>query len=380
MTEPGAQPAVATIHGGGIAYPEGALAQADAAELACLARNETPRRSAIIRRLYLDTGIDSRHCVLISPEQTAELTSRQSFFPPTRDHQDRGPGTAARMEVYAREAPRLAHAACADALREANLPASAITHLVTVSCTGFTAPGVDLQLMAQLGLSQDVERVHVGFMGCHGAFNGLRVARALAEAGRTSRAAGDRPPVVLLCCVEICSIHHQHSDRADQIVANALFADGAAALVISAAPPARPWHLAAQASWLLPDTAPLMSWNVGDHGFEMTLSPQVPELIREGLLSRMEAWLAPHGLAVEDIQRWAIHPGGPRVLSAAAEALSLPAERWEDARQTFQTFGNMSSPTVLFILQRLRQTAAPLPCVALAFGPGLTIEAALFTG
>ena len=234
-----------------------------------------------------------------------------------------------------------------------------------------SAPGFDMALINEVGLPPSVSRTHIGFMGCHGALNGLRVAKAYAEAEPDAR--------VLVCAVELCSLHHQYGWNPDRIVSNALFADGAAAIVGHHAPnrPKDAWSLTKCGSAVLPDTSDLMGWSIGDHGFEMTLSPRVPDTIRQSLRFWLEQWLAPQETSIEEIGSWAIHPGGPRILDACAEAARLSSEDLAPSRSVLANYGNMSSPTVLFILNELRAVDAPRPCVMLAFGPGLAIEAAL---
>jgi predicted naringenin-chalcone synthase len=251
-----------------------------------------------------------------------------------------------------------------------------VTHLITVSCSGFSAPGFDVSLVRDLSLRPDVARTHIGFMGCHGALNALRVARGFT--------AVDPRACVLICCVELCSLHHQYGWEPDQVVANALFADGAAAIVACASPstepqPAErpPWRVVDNGSTIVPDTTDAMAWRIGDHGFEMTLSPVVPELIRQHLRPWLESWLRSRETSLDEIRSWAIHPGGPRILQACAASLEFPRECLADSLSVLAEYGNMSSPTVLFILERLRRRDAPSPCVLLGFGPGLTIEAAL---
>ncbi len=275
------------------------------------------------------------------------------------------------MRHYAELAPPLAVQAAAAALGPSGVRAGDLTHLVTVSCTGFVAPGVDVALIRSLGLPPTVQRTHIGFMGCHGALNGLRVARAFAAAEPDAR--------VLLCAVELCTLHYHYGWDAQKVIANALFADGAAAVVgvpAGAAPPGA-WRVEATGSCLVPDSADAMSWTVGDHGFEMTLARQVPRLIAVHLRPWLEAWLARHGAALDAVGSWAVHPGGPRILDAVEEGLGLPRAALEPSRAVLRDHGNMSSPTVLFILDRLRAARAPRPCVALGFGPGLVAEAAL---
>jgi predicted naringenin-chalcone synthase len=321
-------------------------------------------RRRLIPAVFLRTGVRRRHSVVLEGDPV-----RQDFFQPARDASDGGPTTRERMERYEREAGPLALRAARAALADAGSPpAPPITHLVTVSCSGFRAPGFDLDLLRGLGLDPTVARTHVGFMGCHGALNGLRVARAFVESDPSCR--------VLLCAVEMCSLHYDYRTETPRILANALFADGAAALV--AGPAGGTWLHVASGSAILPASADLMTWSIGDHGFEMGLSPRVPETIRAHLRPWLDRWLAAQGLTPADVRSWAIHPGGPRILDVVGDALGLGAEATAESRAVLEECGNMSSPTVLFILDRLRRRAAPRPCVALGFGPGLAAEAALF--
>ncbi len=174
-------------------------------------------------------------------------------------------------------------------------------------------------------------------------------------------------------------MHHQYGFSPERIVSNALFADGAAALVgRSGAANENDWNLLASGSTVLADSAADMTWQIGDHGFEMTLSRRVPELIAQHLRPWLQSWLSEQRLSLAAIGSWAVHPGGPKILAACRDALSLAPEQLATSHEILARYGNMSSPTVLFLLDRLREQCAPLPCVALAFGPGLTIEAALF--
>jgi predicted naringenin-chalcone synthase len=366
-----------TIHGLGTALPPQRIAQADASaiatEVALSHQAPSPSQRRLLDTLHRRSGVATRHSVLLEPQApgTAEnTTSHQNFFGPT------SPGTGERMRRYGEEAPPLALRAVRAALEQAQLPVERITHLITVSCTGFSAPGVDLALMADLPLSAGVSRTHVGFMGCHAALNGLRVAAGFTGA--------DPDACVLLCAVELCTLHLQYGWDAERIVANSLFADGAAALVACgegsaaeapAGPPLR--RLVASGSLLVPASAGAMSWRIVDHGFAMTLSPQVPDLIAAHLRPWLEAWLAGHQLTLASIGSWAVHPGGPRILSAVTEALGLDPALIEPSRSVLRDYGNMSSPTLLFILERLRSSGAPGPCLAMAFGPGLCVEVAL---
>jgi predicted naringenin-chalcone synthase len=274
------------------------------------------------------------------------------------------------MVHFREQAIPLAVRASCTALERAGVRARAITHLVTVCCTGFAAPGIDVQLIKQLGLADTVERIQVGFMGCHGAINGLRVAQALAGAHAEAH--------ILLCAVELCSHHYHYGWDPKKIVANALFGDGAAAVVGRVSATSEAWRVAATGSCLFPDCEYAMTWTIGDHGFDMTLSSKVPALLEANVRSWFVAWLAGEGLTIATVASWAIHPGGPRILDAVEKALGLEADATAVSREVLAEHGNMSSPTVLFVVDRLRQLQAPRPCVALGFGPGLVAEAVLF--
>lgn len=379
------------IHGLGTAHPPAAVSAADGLGLARALAGPDVRTSTWLGPIYANSGVASRFQVIGGPVVRDVLdgtTASGSPFLPTRANEGVGPTTGERMAIYAKEAGPLAVRAAAAALAESGFAPETITHLVTVSCTGFAAPGVDFTLITELGFAPMVARTHVGFMGCHGALNGLRVANAFATADPAAR--------VLVCAVELSSLHYYYGSAADKLIANAIFADGAAA-VVGQANPARqgggdapgdehprpggrgsPWSLAASGSCLIPESAADMSWTVGDHGFEMTLSRRVPGLIAKTLRPWLEGWLGDNGLSLADVRSWAVHPGGPKIVSAVGETLALSAEALAPSREVFAECGNMSSPTVLFILGRLRAAGAPRPCVALGFGPGLVAEAALF--
>ena len=375
------------LRGFGLALPEHSIAQANAADFVLPFNADTEEQARVLRGLYRRAGVRRRHSVVLESNGDAGVV-QQSTYSPRSEESPLGPTTSARMRSYEQHASVLATTATRRALSVSQMEAADITHLVTVSCSGFHAPGFDIELLQTAGLSPGVARTHVGFMGCHGALNGLRVADAFLKADPNAN--------VLLCCVELCSLHHQYGWSPDRIVSNALFADGAAAVVLTSSrsretsdrtltssatseshscPSA--WQLLASGSVVLPETLGDMGWRIRDHGFEMTLSARVPELIKQHLRPWLSDWLGSRSLALDDIRSWAFHPGGPRILSAAGEALGLRREQWAVSESVLADFGNMSSPTILFILDRLRAEAVAGPCVALAFGPGLTIEAAL---
>jgi len=321
----------------------------------------------MLRLLYRKSGVRKRHTVAVRGDH-GRLEDRIPYYPLAKDAEDLGPSTSSRMGWYAEESPPLARQAAAGALEGAGTHGEAITHLVTVSCTGFDSPGVDAHLIETLGLPRGVARTHVGFMGCHGALNGLRVAAAYAAADPEAR--------VLLCAVELCSLHFAYGWDEEMLVANTLFADGAAAMVVGGEHDDG-WRVRANGSFFMPDSKDAMTWSIGDHGFRMTLSARVPEIIETNLRGWIEGWLGENGMAFHDVETWAVHPGGPRILDAVEAALDLGPDALAISRETLREHGNMSSPTVLFILERMMRETAGRPCVALAFGPGLVVEAAL---
>jgi prepilin-type processing-associated H-X9-DG protein len=362
------------IKGLGTAVPRHCIAQEDLAEIAGRICGLNDKQRRMLPTLYRHAGVQKRHSVVLAGPSNRDAAG-QSFYQSVEIGGPNGPSTADRMRVYAECATPLAADACRRALAAAQMEPEEITHLVTVSCSGFCAPGVDVQLFHELGLSPSVARTHVGFMGCHGALNGLRVARSFVEADPNAR--------VLLCAIELCTLHQQYGWNPDQIVANALFADGSAAAVCVPGTEENgnedSLSALSSASMIVPETEDLMSWRIGDHGFQMGLSARVPDVIRTTLRSWLHGWLATEGVSPDQVGQWGIHPGGPRILQACLEALELEPGAIATSKGVLAEFGNMSSPTILFILDRLRRQQTPGPWVLLAFGPGLTIEAALVT-
>jgi alpha-pyrone synthase len=362
------------IFGIGTAVPPTSVTQQEGQRIARWVNCPTGEQTGWLPHIYGQCGIDKRHMCLgraVIRDILDETRESRSIFLPRTRTDDRGPTTGERMAVYGKEAPALAIESARLALARSGLASEQITHLITVSCTGFQAPGVDVALIENLSLARTTQRTHVGYMGCHGALNGLRVARAFVEADPRTR--------VLVCAVELCSIHYHYGWDPQRVIANALFADGAASLVAGpgTAAPAAAWQVVACGSCLIPDSAGAMTWTVGDHGFAMTLSKKVPSIIAANLRPWLESWLAENGVRLQDVQSWAIHPGGPRILDAVVESLGLDRQAATPSREVFAAYGNMSSPTVLFILDHLREHRAARPCVALGFGPGLNAEATL---
>jgi predicted naringenin-chalcone synthase len=331
------------------------------------------RNRRLIHGIYDHSGIETRYSVLpdFAPNASPIL------FQENEDGKIIEPTTGERNRYYRACAGKLAVEAGRKALKNSDgFKAADITHVVTVSCTGFYNPGPDLELIKGLGLSESTERYNIGFMGCYAAFPALRMADQFCRA---------RPDaVVLVVCMELCSLHLQFREEADSLLANSLFADGAAAVILSSREPAadRP-ALAVESfvSALAPEGESEMAWEIGDHGFDIRLSTYVPNIIAGNIRAIVDDVLLHAPWKLEDIGTWAVHPGGRSIIDRVQTELQLNPEQLEDSRETLRQFGNMSSVTVLFVLNRLLRRGNPgedHPVCAMAFGPGLTIETALF--
>lgn len=382
---PGAQSAIWAI---GTAVPGAGGAQADLIDFMKRATGADQHQGRRIDVLYRRSGVRRRHSCI---EDYAREPAAFTFYPP--DWKGPLPSTARRMEAYREAAPPLARAAAERALaRLPGLAPGAVTHLIVTTCTGFYSPGLDVDLVRALELSPQVERTLVGFQGCHAGVSSLRLADAIC--------CGDSAAVVLVVCVELCTLHFQIVPSDDNLLANSLFADGAAAAVVAADPEndgrggdgaALGWRrglrftIERTGSWLAAGTEREMAWTIGDTGFQMGLSALVPRLLGVEVGGFLERALRiePGELAAFDF--WAVHPGGPAILDQVARALGLAPQLLASSRRVLADYGNMSSPTVLFVLERIAaeiaatDSGAPRRGVALAFGPGLTLEAAVLT-
>lgn len=313
-----------------------------------------PRMRPVFARMAARAGIGHRWTVLAD-------AGAGSPVDPGGFYAAAAPGTAARMAVYAREAPALALAAIAMLPGEAT---AGITHLVVASCTGFVAPGIDQIIAARLGLSPSVERLLIGFMGCYAAVVALRSARHIVRADPDAR--------VLVVTVELSSLHLQEEEAIEPLLAMLQFGDGAAAGLVSAEPAGI--ELGQPFAATLGDSADLIRWAITDTGFAMHLDGAVPGRIGQALADRdfvaqVTGGTAPAGLF------WAVHAGGRSILDAVQTGLALPADALAPSRGVLADYGNMSSATLMFVLARL--LAAPpaqAAGVALAFGPGLAAE------
>lgn len=307
----------------------------------------------------------------------AQIEHRYSVLPPTDEPEGasvdregvytrgRFPTVAQRMQLFEKHAPVLAVETVAKL--ELGSEAKRISHVIVTSCTGMYAPGLDLELAEQCGLNPSVERTMIGFMGCYAAISGLKLARHIVRSAPESQ--------VLLVNLELCTLHLQYTNDLERMLAFLLFGDGCAASVISSYPVGFAidrFHAA-----VLPDTRQLITWKVRDLGFDMFLSGRVPATISRGMESIAGAVL--DGASTKAIDLWAVHPGGRSVLDAVENGLGLEGDALAASRRVLECFGNMSSATVMFVLESLLATATPEQrgC-AMSFGPGLTAETMLF--
>jgi predicted naringenin-chalcone synthase len=338
-------------------YAQGELAERLGASLPAAAARR-------LRAAFRGSRIETRHSVL--PDFGADA--------PARLFRGGVPSTAERMVVFAERAPGLAEAAARDALDAAGIAPPEVTHLVFATCTGFAAPGPDLALTVRLGLPASLRRIHIGYQGCGAGIVALRTAAEIAR--------GDRSACVLVVAVELASLHFQTEPGEEDLRGHALFADGAGAAVVArgrrgrrGGPPSTRVRWGPGASRLVPGSQAAMTWDVADTGFLMRLSSRVPD----ALAAELPGFAA--GLAGGDAGRvahWALHPGGPAILDRARDALGIDEGRLAASREVLRTCGNMSSATIFFVMERIAREAVPGEGLALAFGPGLTIEGLRF--
>jgi alkylresorcinol/alkylpyrone synthase len=308
------------------------------------------------------------------------VTSRHAVANPM--HEDvSGWGTAARMERYLAEAMPLGKDAVAAALTDAGLDPGEVGLFAVASCTGYGTPGIDIRLARDLGMSDEVQRLFVGHMGCYAAIPGL---------GAVADFVAARALPAVLLCLELPTLHLQPAtDEVDQVVAHALFADAAAAVVVvptefdapeSAQPGGSGFEVVDVVARTDVSTAEYMTWDVTDIGFRMGLSPRVPAVLARHVRAVVDRLLTRNDLTQADVDGWAVHPGGRRILEVVGHRLELPDQALDASYGVLREHGNCSSATVLMVLARLRAAgavAAGRHAVAMAFGPGLTLYAAL---
>jgi alpha-pyrone synthase len=308
------------------------------------------REAKLYERMAARSGIEHRWSVL--GEEDARLDEGRGFYG------NGAPSTAARMAIYAEAAPELALKAIAG-LPELGKP----THLVVASCTGFVAPGIDQIIARRLGLGGDVERVLVGFMGCYAAVTALRTARHIARSQPEAR--------VLVVTVELSTLHHQEEMDLEPLLMGAQFGDGAAAAIVTGMGPGL--VIGDGISAALEDSDEMITWRIGDTGFHMRLSGEVPGRIAGALADPAVRARITGGREPSQIEGWAVHAGGRSILDAVEKGLRLAPTALDDSREVLRTCGNMSSSTLMFALKRLMRRE-PSSGVALAFGPGLAME------
>lgn len=362
------------------AVPPTVLIQTEARDVFAAQPGLTRLGARLVSTCFDSAAIDTRYTAV--DELTLGSRAEDPRFFDSTTGLLLSPSTKVRNDIFATEATKLFVEAAQRALDAcAGVDGVDITHLVTVSCTGFFNPGPDYKIVRALGLNPAVQRYHLGFMGCYAAFPALRAAKSFCEA--------DPDAVVLVVCAELCSLHVRTSNDPDTIMGSALFADGAAAAIITARDlPGAPALLQLDhfETVLTPVGEESMAWNIGDEGFEMVLGNYVPHIIDDHIISALEPLLSREaslpGLPYRDIRHWAIHPGGRSILDKVQSRLDLSDEQLLPARETLRNFGNMSSATVLFVLKHILEQPAEDGdgrICAMAFGPGLTVETALLT-
>jgi predicted naringenin-chalcone synthase len=313
------------------------------------------RGNPLAERLWHRAGVTTRHGVAVPGKEDV-----------------REWGTAARIGRFVEEAVPLGREALRACLEESRLTPREVGALTVATCTGYATPGLDILLARELGLGDDTQRLHVGHMGCHAAIPALAT---LADAATARNRTG------LLLCLELSSLHVQDdSHEVDQIIAHSLFSDAAAAVAVR--PGGAGLEVVDVAARTDIHSAGLMTWDVTDRGFRMGLAREVPEVLERHAGPLIGSLLARHGLSPEEVAGWAIHPGGPSILEAVAVPLGLGEDELELSRSVLRDFGNCSSPTVLLVLQRIlehRPLGQGDHVVCVAFGPGLTLYAALLT-
>lgn len=325
---------------------------------------------SIIHRIYSNSGITKRHSVINDFRQNGHA---RFFF--QKDGSLASPTTGSRNEVYSSHAKKLFVDVARKLLNEnPSFEAKDITHVITVSCTGFFAPEPAYEVVKELGLSPSTERFHLGFMGCFAAFPALKMARSFCKA--------DPDAAVMVICLELCSIHFQDSENTDNLISASVFADGGSGAIVSSRKPNNTgYRLDHFATSIADESEKDMAWTIGDTGFDMVLSTYVPDIIKSNLKEAILPLFTNFNKSLEDIQHWAIHPGGRAILDKIETNFELQPYQLEASRSVLSNYGNMSSATIFFVLNHLLKQSSNRDesTLAMAFGPGLTIESGLFT-
>ncbi len=316
-----------------------------------------------LKFLYSQSGIDTRYSVI--PDYSRKLPEWK--FYPQSENLEPFPTLEQRMNWFNRYAAPLS----VDAIRqciEGRINSNEITHLITVSCTGMSAPGLDLMVMELMDLPKNIFRTSVNFMGCYAAIHGLKMADMICRSDRNAK--------VVVVCTELCTLHFQKNTSADSIASTLLFGDGsAAALVMHDEAHEQGLYLKDFYSEIVTKGKKDMAWELSSTGFQMTLSGYIPDLIKEDFEPLVELALQHAGLQQEDINHWCIHPGGRRIVDTIHKSLQLPDGKLEPCYDVLRNYGNMSSATILFVLKEMMQSSQPNEYIlGAAFGPGLTME------
>jgi predicted naringenin-chalcone synthase len=325
----------------------------------------------IIHRIYSKSGINKRHTVIHDFHANGDP---RFFF--QEDGKLNSPSTGQRNELYAQKAKELFVDTARRTLSGTDgVEKNDITHVITVSCTGFFAPEPGFEIIKQLGLSPSTQRFHLGFMGCFAAFPALKMAEAFCQSQPDAN--------VLIVCLELCSIHLQASKANDNLISASVFSDGAAGVIVNKNEPSGKGYKLNQFSTAIAEGSEKdMAWTIGDNGFDMVLSSYVPQIIESNLEQSIKPLFTEYNLTPRDITHWAIHPGGRAILDKVEQSFALREEQIASPRNVLANYGNMSSATILFVLADLLERSVadkPESVLAMAFGPGLTIESGLLT-
>lgn len=322
-----------------------------------------------LEKLYQVSGIDFRHSVL---NDFGKDRGQYDFFGNEKGLEP-FPTTSKRGDIYESTALNLSVQAIGNlASKLKNFDKKKITHLITVSCTGMYAPGLDIEIVEKLELNPFVERTCINFMGCYGAFNALKVADYICRAQPEAN--------VLIVDVELCTLHFQRENTLDNWLANSLFADGASAVLVQHEDYAEEklFSIGSFYTEVITEARNEMAWKIGNHGYEMQLTNQVSKQIKSGIKNIADKLLRKANLAIDEIGSFAIHPGGRKILEVCDEVFNLSVAQNEHAYAVLKNFGNMSSTTVIFVLdelsKKLKAGNKNEQIMSFAFGPGLTFE------
>ncbi len=350
--------------------PEKSYTQDFALEFLLRLAGDSEKKRTLLKKLYKGTQIKKRHTVI---EDYDKDPSEYTFYPPNPTLKPE-PSTAKRNDLFIKEAKKLTLAASKELFESIpEFDRQKITHVITVSCTGFVAPGLDFFLVRDLELNPSIHRYNIGFMGCQGAFPAMKQARDICLANPDAR--------VLVVNVELCSVHIQQREELDIVVSNAIFADGISAALISAHKDdvhGSKYAMHKFATSFAANTENDMAWRIGEHGFLMKLSVYVPQIVKDNIKPLMDKIFEESGIKQDDIDIWAIHPGGRSILERAEEALDITKEDLDASYRVMQEYGNMSSTTIMFVLEDILTDANKKGNVfSAAFGPGITVEVGL---